>query len=183
MESLIKNLRKLFGNNDESLDHVLEVGSLFTNQLDKFALVGRLAVGLYSRNEFSADKIEFLTTTDKIDSAVNSILDHGYKMRSVTHDNNFYEVRLAKGESHVVVYAFSCLPDVMKDVKTSMIRNNEVAYNISLASAEDVFLVGLLYDSTYRVLMDKIDKGKLFKKYNKFPEGLREVMNKRFNLD
>ncbi len=185
MKHLLESLKKLFG--EESLDYILEVGSLFANQLDKFALIGKLAFDIYSGNELDADKIEFLTTINKVDSTVNSILGHGYKIHLVTQGNDFYRVYLAKEKSQVVVYAFSYLPNVIEDAKISTIKNNEAAYNISLASAEDVFLVGLLYDSdsTYRVLTDKIDKKKLFKKYDKFPEELKKVMNKKFkfNLD
>ena len=182
MRSLVDTLRKLFGN--ESLDYILEMGSLFTNQLDKLALIGKLAFDIYSENEFDADKIELLTTTGKIRSAVNSILGHGYEIRSVAHDNEFYEVHLAKKskeKSQVVVYAFSYLPNVIKDAKISTIKNNEAAYNISLASPEDTLLVGLMHNDAYPTLMDRIDRKKLNEKCDKLPEELGEVKNKCSN--
>ena len=184
MTQLFGILGKLFDNNDEPLDYVLEVGSLFSNQLDKFALTGKLAFDIYSGREPNADKIEFLTTNNNIRSAIHSILAYEYRITSVVHNNEFYEVNLAKKKSQVMVHAFSCLPNVINDAQKRMIRYGNIAFDVSVASSEDILLVDMLYNDNFSHsdLAEKVGKKNLLDKYDKFPEELRHIMNERFRV-
>ncbi len=178
-------LKTLFGESeDKTLNSILEISSIFTNAFDKFTLTGRLAVDLHFDKMFpAASEVELLSTINKINPAVNHILDRGYKIQSVVHGDEFYKVNLGKERYNITIYAFSALPNTIKDSEKKMIKYNDTAYDILLASPEDIFLVGLLYDKTYHTLMNEINKEKLFKKYNNFSEDLKDRMDKNFNLN
>ena len=177
---LVDELSDLFGNK-ETIDTVMELGSVFT-KLDLFALAGRAAVDMHLENSLGEYKmIELLSTCDKVNSAVNELRSNGYKIKSVTRGNSSYEVELQKGvKLPVRIYAYDCLPNVLKDAEKKMITNGSAAYDVILASPEDIFLIGLLHDKTYNPLMSKVDRKKAYEKYMRFPEELKEKMNWKF---
>jgi hypothetical protein len=175
-----EELGDIFGIKGPTIDVVIELGTLFDN-MGLFALGGRIAADLYLGEPLmDYSEIVLLSPFDRVNSAVNSVRSKEYEIKSVAKGNNSYEVELKKkGHLPVKVYSYECLP-VLKDAKKMTVSTKQVAYDILVASPEDVFLIGLLHDRTYNSIMSSIDRNKAYQKYMKFPEELREKMNWRF---
>jgi hypothetical protein len=181
-------LRNIFGHGEDNnaINYVLEAGSLFTNSLDKFALAGKLGAEMHlgEVKEFDGGKLELLATYNNIASAVGWVKSHGhYKVNSVVRSEDFYKVNLVKDNFSVEICAYASLPGVMMNAEREILRFDGTAYDVNLASVEDVLIAGWLNENNYFALRSMADKNVLKSKYDAFPEELRLLMDLSFKLD